>query len=225
MVRPRVLITGFGPFPGVADNPSSWLVETLAAERQPAPEFKLDAHILPTEWDNAALIQRLYEAVQPHVMIHFGVSEDTTGFRVERSAHNRMARQADARGATPTGRRIRASGPSRFDTPFPAAKLAAHLRRSGIAASTSRSAGAYLCNFLYYHSLDWAFRQETIPPVLFVHIPPWTKTRGAFSREALLHGADKTLRFVLRYSEGRGPLKTSPGPPSRGEPVLSTKDA
>jgi len=222
MVRPRVLITGFGPFPGVADNPSAWLAETLAEQRR-GSEFKLDARILPTEWENVALIPRLYRALQPHAMIHFGVSERAAAFSIERSAHNRVARQADARGAMPRGRTIREGAPSRFDTPFPAAALAAHLRRSGVAARTSRSAGAYLCNFLYYHSLNWAFRQETVPPVLFVHIPPLTKKRGPFNREALLHAAGETLRFVLRYSNGQGPLKTSRGLPSRGEPVL--KDA
>jgi len=210
MVKPRVLITGFGPFPGVADNPSSWLVETLATQHS-APDFKLDARILPTEWENVALIQRLYETVQPHVMIHFGVSEHLPVFAIERSAHNRVAQRADARGATPEGRMISEGGPTRFDTPFPAAKLAAHLRRRGVAARTSRSAGAYLCNFLYYHSLDWAFRQETVPPVLFVHIPPLSKAPGSLTREALLHGAGETLRFVLFHSNRQGPLKRSSG--------------
>jgi len=219
MARPRVLITGFGPFPGVADNPSSWLVETLAKQHS-AADFKLDARVLPTEWENVALIHRLYEAVQPHVMIHFGVSEDLPVFAIERSAHNRVAPRTDARGATPEGRKIREGGPPRFDTLFPAAKLAAHLRRRGVAARTSRSAGAYLCNFLYYHSLDWALRQETVPPALFVHIPPLTKGRGPFGRETLLHGASETLRFVLRYSNTDGPLKKSSGPPSTGVPVL-----
>jgi len=218
MAKPRVLITGFGPFPGVTDNPSSWLVEMLATQHS-APDFKLDARVLPTEWENVALIHRLYETVQPHVLIHFGVSEDLPVFAIERSAHNRVSPRTDARGATPSGRKISAGGPTRFDTPFPAAKLAAHLRKTGIAARTSRSAGAYLCNFLYYHSLDWAFRQETVPPALFVHIPPLT-SGGAFNRETLLRGAGETLRFVLRYSNTDGPLKRSSDAPSRGEPVL-----
>jgi pyrrolidone-carboxylate peptidase len=116
MARPRVLVTGFGPFPGFADNPSAWLVETLA--KRPSPEFKLEPRILPTEWEEVALIPRLYTALQPHVMIHFGVSERAPAFYIERSAHNRAARAADARGTMPTGRTIRADGPQRFDTTF-----------------------------------------------------------------------------------------------------------
>ncbi len=215
MARPRVLITGFGPFPGFADNPSAWLVETLA-KRQPQPEFELHARVLPTEWEEVALIPRLYATLQPHVMIHFGVSERAAAFHVERSAHNR-ARAADARGTMPESRTIRANGPRRFDTPFHAAALAAHLRRSGLPAMTSRSCGDYLCNFLYYHSLEWAYRQGNVPAVVFVHIPPWTRKRGS-SREALLYGGAETLRFVLGCANGQKPLKTRARPPiSRGK--------
>ena len=212
MARPRVLITGFGPFPGFADNPSAWLVETLA-KRQESPEFGLHARILPTAWEEVALTPRLYKVLQPHAVIHFGVSERDQAFCIERSAHNRLSRQPDARGTTPEGRTIRTGGPQRFDTPFPAAGLAAHLRRSGFAARTSRSAGVYLCNFLYYHSLEWACRQPSAPPVIFVHIPPWTRTRGPFSRESLLCAGAETLRFVLGYANGEKPLKPGGRPP------------
>ncbi|HET7210301.1 MAG TPA: hypothetical protein VFI85_00975 [Methyloceanibacter sp.] len=217
MARPRVLITGFGPFPGFANNPSAWLVETLA-ERQRAPEIELRARVLPTEWEKVALVPRLFEALQPHVMIHFGVSENASAFAIERLAYNRAERECDACGAMPKDRNIRVGGPQRFDTLFPAAALAAHLRRSGIAARTSRSAGAYLCNFLYYHSLGWAQAQRNAPTVIFVHIPPWTRKRGALSREALLHGGAETLRFVLSCANGEKPLKRPGRPPiSRSE--------
>ena len=225
MARPRVLITGFGPFPGFADNPSAWLVETLAKQHS-APEIELHARVLATEWEGVALVSRLFETLQPHVMIHFGVSENAAAFSIERSAHNRTARECDACGAMLVHRKIREGGPPRFDAAFPAAKLAAHLRRSGLAARTSRSAGSYLCNFLYYHSLEWTVWQETQPLALFVHIPPWTRKRGPLSREALLHGGTETLRFVLGYAEGEKPLKMRGRPPiSRSEVVRNAKGA
>src|SRR3989337_2741797 len=188
MARPRVLLTGFGPFAGVPTTPSAWLGETLA-EQSPSPEFdsELHARILPTEWEATALMPRLYEALQPHVMIHFGLSERAKAFRIERSAHNRAALRADARGAMPSGPVIRPEGPDRFDTALPAVALAAHLKTCGLPAMASRSAGRYLCNFLYYHSLDWARRQESACLVLFVHIPPASGRSGSFSEEALLN--------------------------------------
>ncbi|HKA99788.1 MAG TPA: pyroglutamyl-peptidase I [Methyloceanibacter sp.] len=224
MAQPRVLITGFGPFPGVAENPSFWLAETLARQERP-PGISLDARILPTMWEDVALIPRLYRSLQPHAMIHFGVSERAKAFHIEASAHNRVTRRADARGAMPKARSIREGGPARFDTPFPAAGLAAHLRRSGIAARTSRSAGAYLCNFLYYHSLEWAHRQRTVPLVVFVHIPPWTRKRGSQSREALLLGGTEILRFVLACANGAKPLKTKGRQAISQEADLSARGA
>ena len=225
MARPRVLITGFGPFPGFDENPSAWLVQTLA-KQQRSPEFELHARVLPTEWDEVALISRLCTALEPHVMIHFGVSRRAAAFSIERSAHNRMARKCDARGALPKGNTIRADGSQRLDTPFPAAALAAHLRRTGLAAVTSRSAGTYLCNVLYYHALEWAYGQKDTPHVIFVHIPPWTRKGGPSSREALLHGGAETLRFVLGYANGEKPLKTRAGSPiSQTEAGFSAKGA
>jgi pyroglutamyl-peptidase len=225
MAQPRVLLTGFGPFPGFAENPSAWLAETLG-KRKPSPEFELLPRVLTTAWEDVALVSRLYTKLEPQALIHFGVCRRSPAFYIERSAHNRAARAADARGTMPDGRTIRAGGPQRFDTPFPAAALAAHLRRNAVAARISRSCGAYLCNFLYYHSLEWAQRQGNVPPVIFVHIPPWTKRRGPCGREALLHGASEVLRFVLAYANGEKPLKTQVGTPmSRSEPGLNAKGA
>ena len=183
MERPRILLTGFGPFPGVPTNPSGWLAETLA-ERLPAPELhgRIHARIFPTEWQAAALVADLCETLQPHVMIHFGVSEHAKTFRIEHSAHNRTAPRADAGGALPASPVILGEGAGRLDTAFPAAALARHLKTNGVAAVTSHSAGHYLCNFLYYHSLDWALRQSAPPLVLFVHVPPMSGKDGDFHR-------------------------------------------
>jgi pyroglutamyl-peptidase len=203
MARPRVLITGFGPFPGAPDNPSAWLAETLAADTlglDCEPQFR----VLPTEWESvAALTPRLYESLQPHVMIHFGLNRRAQGLRLERSAHNRVCARADACGAKAEASPILPQGPDRIDTDFPVTALAVHLRTRGLAASSSRSCGRYLCNFLYYRSLHWAARQETPIAALFVHIPPLSAQGGSLSQTALLHGAQEILRFALAHAGRR----------------------
>ena len=201
MARPRVLVTGFGPFPGAPENPSAWLAEALAAHTS-LLNCELHAQVIPTEWETvAALTPRLYEGLQPLVLIHFGLCQRTQGFRIERSAYNRIAPRADARAALPPAKFILAQGADRLDTRLPAVRLAAHLRAGGLATATSRTAGRYLCNFLYYRSLAWAARQEDAPLVLFVHIPRSTAQGGPFSDAALLHGAQETLRFVLAFAD------------------------
>lgn len=195
MARPRVLLTGFGPFPGVAQNPSGRLAESLAAQ-SPRANWALHGHVLPTEWAAVTdLTPQLHDDLQPHVMIHFGVSESAEAIRVERSAHNRALRRADAKGALPTASAISADGQHRLDTRLPVNALAAHLRKRGHPANASRSCGRYLCNFLYYRSLEWAAREDR--DALFVHVPM------TFGHDALLEAAQETLGFVLDTLETR----------------------
>jgi pyroglutamyl-peptidase len=201
MARPRVLITGFGPFPGVPDNPSSWLAEALAAQDTAAEPH---ARVLPTEWQAAMLLPQLCASLQPHVMIHFGVSQRAKTLRLERYAHNRISPRADAKGALPANSLIRSGGPDRLDTQLPVPALAAHLRQRLYPATTSHSAGNYLCNFLYYHSLEWAARNDRL--ALFVHIP-LVNGKGPFSEAALLRAAQEILRFVLDAARISGALE------------------
>lgn len=222
MARPRVLLTGFGPFPGVADNPSAWLAETLAQRPPLEVDAEFHARVLPTAWQDAQSMPRLYKELQPDVMIHFGVSLRTKTFRFERFAHNRAARRADAHGLMPSGPLIQAEGAERFDTKLAGAAVAAHLRACGVPAESSRSAGSYLCNFLYYHSLEWALRQSDPRLVLFVHIPPL----NLFDPETLLRGGHETLRFVLASADARQSPAPATGPAfARSEAILSAKDA
>jgi hypothetical protein len=64
----------------------------------------------------------------------------------------------------------------------------------------SRSAGRYLCNFLYYRALDWASRQDKPTLAVFVHIPQRSSQGGAFSDAELLRGGQKTLDFALDHA-------------------------
>jgi pyroglutamyl-peptidase len=195
----RLLLTGFGPFPGTPDNPSAWLVERLAsAAPQAGLGATLHAEVLPSEWDAvASLAPRLFDAIRPGLILNFGLSRRARGFRIERFAHNRVMARPDAVGALPTTGSVRARGPDRLQSGFPAARLASHLKQQGLEAAASRSAGRYLCNFLYYLSLEWARRQETPCLAAFVHMPPTKADGGTFTEAELLRGAEAILRFGL----------------------------
>jgi pyroglutamyl-peptidase len=196
MATLRVLLTGFGPFPGVPENPSAWLAETLAAQPSP-PDCEIERRVFPTEWAAvAALAPRLHATMQPDVMIHFGLSQRANSLRLERSAHNRALPRADASGALPAADTIEARGRDRIDTQLSTATIARHLRDRGFAANASRSCGRYLCNSLYYRSLAWAARQESPRHVLFVHIPPTLRQGGPIGDDELLRAAQEILRFV-----------------------------
>ena len=85
----------------------------------------------------------------------------------------------------------------------PPPTLARHLRTQDLPAGTSRSAGAYLCNFLYYLSLDWARAQGAPCDVTFVHLPPGPRQGGPLSEAELLRGAELILRYLLAFAQDR----------------------
>lgn len=198
MSRTQILLTGFGPFPGVTDNPSTRLVEALADASSFAPrDRELHAEILPTEWSAVGtLVPRLLKSLQPHVTIHFGVSRQARSLRIERSAHNRIVPRVDAAGVLPARRTIHIDGPARLDSSVHVPRLAATLRQSGVPANCSAHAGSYLCNFLYYHSLSWAMSRDEAAHVLFVHIPLARSQGGPLDEADVLRGAQTIMNFM-----------------------------
>lgn len=203
MTELRVLLTGFGPFPGTPENSSAWLADSLGA-RTSEHVCQLHTQVLPTEWDAVARIApRLLDALKPAIALHFGVSPRTSSFRIERFAHNEVSARSDAAGAVPDRSTIVAGGVSRLATRLPASELAQHLRDRGVRASPSGCAGRYLCNFLYYLSLDWAERQETPCLAAFVHMPPLPADGGPFSEAELLRAAERILGFLIAFASER----------------------
>jgi pyroglutamyl-peptidase len=214
MAQPSILLTGFGPFPGVPLNPSAWLAEALASEALASSarahlDYTLHAEVLPTEWTAVSLrAPRLFHTLSPRLSLHFGLSQRARDFRIERFAHNRVTARADAAGALPSSSTVLPDGDDRVASPLPASSLATHLRKQGLAATPSRSAGGYLCNFLYYLSLDWTARQQPPCHAMFVHIPAEKVEGGPFDRAELLRGASAILRFAIAFAEAGD--KTAP---------------
>jgi hypothetical protein len=91
-------------------------------------------------------------------------------------------------------------GSGRLDTAISTANLAKHLRAENLPAAASRSAGAYLCNYLYYLSLHWARQQDAPCDVTFVHLPPGPRQGGPLSESELLRGAELILSYLLAFA-------------------------
>ena len=199
----RILVTGFGPFPGVPENISAWLALRLASGYvRPAFNGRVEAHVLPTEWAEVArLAPALLNSVRPRLVLHLGVSRRARGIRLERRAENIADARIDARGALPPSATVFEGKPAILRTPLPATRLAARLRDHGLSAAASRSCGAYLCNFLYYRSLDWAHRQPSPCDVLFVHVPAGAGNGVTPAGAELLRGASLLLDWLLAHIE------------------------
>lgn len=188
--RSTVLLTGFGPFPGVPENATARLVGALsqAAHRRFAARFVAD--VLPVEWAAAPhRLSYLLEAYRPDVALHFGVSHEARGFAIERQGTNACAATPDAVGALPPLARLDPDGPPARTARLPVERLVARLATLGLPAYASDSAGAYLCNALLYHSLGVATTPGRSRLTGFIHVPAVLADSGG-GTHAAAHGLD-----------------------------------
>ncbi len=171
--RDTILLTGFGPFPGVTENASERFVAKLAhlAARRFSAQ-RVVARILPTEWERApARLQTLYERERPKLVLHFGVSPNATCYVIETVAHNACKVAEDAAGAFPKADVVVQGGPISLNAKLPAEDIKERLAAIKVPAIVSEDAGAYLCNTILYRSLLYADQIEQPDAVGFFHIP------------------------------------------------------
>lgn len=202
----RILVTGFGPFPGVPFNASSSLVDHLAkTPTRSVPRAAILSATLPTDWQHAAReARRLAERFDPDVILHFGVSRRCTGFEVETQARNMASLFLDHAGRAPLGRTVRRGAPPMLKATLPAQLLVRRLRLAGLPAVLSSDAGRYLCNAVLFETLLHIRHRKHAPLVGFIHIPalPAQSGNGAFGDAArawreLKTGAEIVVRATV----------------------------
>ena len=168
-----ILLTGFGPFPGVTNNVTAKLIPDLGRlARRTFPAHRVVTGILPTEWQAApARLKSLLRRAQPALVLHFGVAREANGFRIETTARNQCRHAKDACGAWPEHTCLAPSGPPLLHVIIPTRDIVRALRRQGFAAELSSDAGGYLCNAVLYHSLAAAPDAMGARMTGFIHIP------------------------------------------------------
>jgi pyroglutamyl-peptidase len=196
----RTLLTGFGPFGEVADNPSARLARTFA--ERGAPDHALETAVLPVSFQRGAEeITRLLASGRYDACLMLGVAGRSDHIRLERLGVNHdSARIPDNDGRSPMGR-SRAGAPLGHQTPFPLLPLLASLHAAGIPAGISHSAGAYVCNRVYFTALDACRLCGLATRCLFVHVPPDPETFGGAraGRGMDLATQARAISLVLEY--------------------------
>lgn len=208
--KTRVLVTGFGSFPGVRDNPSGRLIDWLEddARWMRRTDLLLFTQRLPVAWNAMpALVARQAVEIDPDIVIHFGVHAKARGFTIEDCARNQTAITVDAMGCEWDQHQIVPQAPHLLKAPGPAKKLATHLANRGLPAVPSTDAGTYLCNMLFFLSLEQRHRTGRPAVVQFVHIPPLARQSGrispnAMTREILRNGVSAIIRYNLANFRG-----------------------
>jgi pyroglutamyl-peptidase len=169
----RILITGFGPFPGAPFNPTMALVKRLTQLRRPAfADVELTGHIFHVTYTTVDReLPELVARHRPQALLMFGLADRTAHLRIETRARNAVTtlfpdadRNRARKGSIMDGADALTFGPH-------TAKLLRAADGTGIDARASRDAGSYLCNYLSWRAIEATSRDKGPRLAAFVHVP------------------------------------------------------
>jgi pyroglutamyl-peptidase len=221
----RVLITGFGPFPGAPYNPTQPLVVRLMRLRRPAlADVELASHIFPVTY--CAVDQelpKLLAKLRPQALLMFGLAARTAHVRVETRARNAVTMLWPDAAQTRLRKGSIGLGPNAMMFGPHTAKLLRTARATGIDARSSRDAGAYLCNYLSWRAIEAVGTDDHLQLAAFVHIP--LLARGAMSLrkgtsritlEQLVDAGEAMLMEMVKQARGRISQRVANARPMKG---------
>jgi pyroglutamyl-peptidase len=169
----RILITGFGPFPGAPFNPTMPLVKRLTRLRRPAlSEVELIGHIFHVTYNTVDReLPQLITRHRPQALLMFGLADRTKHIRVETRARNAVTtRFPDAdRNRARMGSIVGGADAMKFGPHT--AKLLRAADGTGVDVRASRDAGSYLCNYLSWRAIEATGNGKNLRLAAFVHVP------------------------------------------------------
>jgi len=206
--KPRILITGFQPFPGAPYNPTEKLVERLLHLRRPAfDSIERIGHVFPVTYGAVdRQLPALIEVYHPDALLMFGLAARTPFVRIETRARNTITQiWPDAEHTQVRSRSIVANSDSTRRFGPHTLRLLRAAQMTGVDARASLSAGYYLCNYLSWRAIE-ATRLEDGPRLAaFIHVPlvprgPIERRTGGQDRMTFEHLVDAGEALLLEMA-------------------------
>lgn len=173
----KALVTGFDPFGGARINASLEAVKRLPARIGAVDIVTAE---LPTSY--ARSIPALKAAImhaKPRIVLCVGEAGDRPLLSVERVAVNlRDARIPDNDGSAPVDTPVVRGGPAAYFSTLPVRAMVAALRAADLPAELSMSAGAFVCNHVFYGLMHVAATAKRNFRGGFLHVPCLTQRGG-----------------------------------------------
>ncbi|KAI9783537.1 MAG: hypothetical protein M1839_003707 [Geoglossum umbratile] len=180
-----VLVTGFGPFDGVEENPSFSVIVTLPTEIHLPDGRSIRLYIhrtpVPVAYDHVLkLVPTLYRQYPAmDYFVHVGVNAEAEDYQIEKRARkgDYVRKDVTGRGFEGSDSEFWRSLPQELSTAVDVDRLikTAFSGEGTPKVSASEDAGLFLCEFIYYNSLLAAknLRDEGGRNVsgVFVHVP------------------------------------------------------
>lgn len=166
----KALVTGFDPFGGDKVNPSSLAVSKL---RKRIGGVMIHTATLPTSYaKSAGVLRKVIEKTKPDIVLCVGQAGGRTELCLERVAINvQDARIRDNDGKQPIDKPVVAGGPAAHFATLPIKACVAAMRKAGLPAAVSNTAGTFVCNHIFYALMDIAAAHPIPMRGGFLHIP------------------------------------------------------
>jgi pyroglutamyl-peptidase len=203
----RILITGFGPFPGAPVNPTQPLVARLQKLRRPAfAEVERIAHIFPVSYGAVDReLAQLLALHRPHALLMFGLAARTPFIRIESRARNAVTTLWPDAAHTRVRQACIVPGEDAQNFGPHTAHLLRATLASGVDVRPSRDAGRYLCNYLSWRGIEATRRPDGPGLAAFIHIPlPARDTASTrMSGEQIVDAGEALLLEMIRLTRAR----------------------
>ncbi|WP_020696135.1 pyroglutamyl-peptidase I [Reyranella massiliensis] len=209
----KALVTGFDPFAGDEVNPSSLAVGKL---KKHLGSIVVHTAELPTSYARSAEVLRAaIEKAKPDIVLCVGQAGGRTELCLERVAINvQDARIRDNDGKQPIDRPVVADGPAAHFTTLPIKACVAEMRKAGLPAAVSNTAGTFVCNHIFYALMDIAASHPRPIRGGFLHIPyvPEQAARLGGAPSMSVSDIVRGIEIILEVSASReSDLRTAEG--------------
>ena len=189
--RPNVIITGFGPFRNISENPS-WLAIKDGLDIDKGVNIIIEEMEVSYEAVDIR-VPRLWDDYKPILVVHVGLAAHQPHIRLERIARDGPYHKTDIKSYAPhiydddsaQGEISNSTNCTKFNLEKVCEKFA-HARCQGdldLEIEISEDAGLYVCEYTYKTSLS------IDPSSVFVHIPD--------TRNASIESIKRCLKFVI----------------------------
>ncbi len=200
----KALVTGFEPFGGDGVNPSSLALPRLKKRIEGVAVHTAE---LPCSFAHStAALRAAIDEMKPDIVLSVGLAGGRAELCLERVAINvQDARIRDNDGKQPIDVPVVKEGPAAHFATLPIKACVAEMRKAGLPAAVSNTAGTFVCNHIFYALMDIAAAHPIPMRGGFLHVPylPEQVSRGMAAPSMALDDIVKGIEIIVAVSATR----------------------
>lgn len=207
----KILVTGFDPFGGESLNPAWEAVKKIPDAINGVEVKKI---MIPTVFNKSAEVtEQAIAEFQPDYVLNIGQAGGRFELTPERVAINvDDARIPDNEKNQPIDVAIKEDGAAAYFTQLPVKAMVTQMKKAGVPASVSNSAGTFVCNHIMYqvqYMIDTKFSNVKAG---FMHVPFIPAQvldkpgKPAMNLEDITKGITKAIEAIIEF-DGKEDLK------------------